>query len=486
MEINFDISQATEDIIELDDRLLVLRLDLGKLEASLERAFAPITATVVPMLNTAVRALTDFVNGAGQVISALFGQVQTETVKTTKVTSGAVKGALADFDRLDRLSLGSGSSTVTVTVPGELKAIPERFQQIADRIREILRPLQEIDLSAACGAFEDLQAAVTPLTRSLFSGLEWVWFNLLTPMAAWGAEQALPAFLNTLSAGMGVLSAAVGAAKPLLSWLWTELLKPLGQWAGQTLLSALTALEGHLNSLSQWLTGLQPKTESFTGCLSGLREGFAALCSGFGLFNSQYGMLGTGLGLLAQLAQSLGLSFQTVASAVDTVRQRVSGLLTALTPGFKAAANALIGVVNTALGAIEGVINSMVSILNSIRIDIPNWVPGVGGKRFSMNLGYVELPQVPALAQGAVLPANRPFLAMVGDQRSGTNIEAPLSTIEEAVANVLGGSLEGQDASNRLLAQILTAIENIRVGDDTIGKAARRYEQRMAVMGGVL
>ena len=41
------------------------------------------------------------------------------------------------------------------------------------------------------------------------------------------------------------------------------------------------------------------------------------------------------------------------------------------------------------------------------------------------------------LAQGAVLPPNQPFLAMVGDQKTGTNVETPLSTIEEAVANVL-------------------------------------------------
>lgn len=44
---------------------------------------------------------------------------------------------------------------------------------------------------------------------------------------------------------------------------------------------------------------------------------------------------------------------------------------------------------------------------------------------------------IPALARGAVLPANRPFLAIVGDQTSGTNVEAPLSTIKQAVRDVL-------------------------------------------------
>jgi hypothetical protein len=44
---------------------------------------------------------------------------------------------------------------------------------------------------------------------------------------------------------------------------------------------------------------------------------------------------------------------------------------------------------------------------------------------------------VPQLASGAVIPPNAPFLAVLGDQRRGTNIEAPLSTIQEAVANVM-------------------------------------------------
>lgn len=48
-----------------------------------------------------------------------------------------------------------------------------------------------------------------------------------------------------------------------------------------------------------------------------------------------------------------------------------------------------------------------------------------------------NIPSIPRLAQGAVLPANKPFLAMVGEQRHGTNVEAPLGTIKQALAEVL-------------------------------------------------
>jgi len=481
-----EVLEAAEAVEKLDDRLLVLRFNLGKLEAALQRAFAPVAATVVPWLNTAVQALTDFVNGAGQVIAALFGGVQVEAAKTVRVTGRAMKRALADFDQLDRLSFGGGGGSSSYTVPAQLKAIPAQYRAIADQIKKILEPLGAIDFSAACAAFGRLKAAIEPLTRGLFAGLEWAWFNLLTPMAAWGAEQALPVFLDALAAGLGVLGAAINAARPVLSWLWENLLKPMGQWAGQTLLSALQALTGHLNNLAQWLGTLQPAMTVFTQKLSTLRQGFLDLCGGLGLFQSRQGTVGVGLSTLSQLAQNLGLRLQTVASAVGAVSSHLKTMLTSLTPAFKTVANTAIGVINTALSGIEGAINAMVSVLNSLRIDIPKWVPVVGGKKFSMGLSYVDLPAVPYLAKGAVLPANKPFLAMVGDQRHGTNIEAPLATIQEAVADVMGAGSAAQLDTNRLLSQILTAIAAIEVGDDTIGRAARRYESRMALMGGAL
>lgn len=75
-----------------------------------------------------------------------------------------------------------------------------------------------------------------------------------------------------------------------------------------------------------------------------------------------------------------------------------------------------------------------------------------------------EPPLIPKLAAGAVLPPNKPFLALLGDQKSGTNVEAPLSTIEEAVENVLSrrGGAEGP----------VTII--LRVGEQTLGRAVLR------------
>lgn len=69
----------------------------------------------------------------------------------------------------------------------------------------------------------------------------------------------------------------------------------------------------------------------------------------------------------------------------------------------------------------------------------------VGGIKLGGNT--LKTGNLPHLATGAVIPPNQQFLAILGDQRSGTNIEAPLSTIEQAVQNVfdrnsVGGNQE--------------------------------------------
>lgn len=53
--------------------------------------------------------------------------------------------------------------------------------------------------------------------------------------------------------------------------------------------------------------------------------------------------------------------------------------------------------------------------------------------------------QIPRLASGSVIPPNREFLAVLGDQKSGTNIEAPLDTIVQAMQIALGNSGGGRN-----------------------------------------
>ena len=93
-------------------------------------------------------------------------------------------------------------------------------------------------------------------------------------------------------------------------------------------------------------------------------------------------------------------------------------------------------VIGAIYSAIAGVVNGLGGIVEAV------------GNLIGQEWGFsmpTHPPQIPYLAQGAVLPANKPFLAMVGDQKHGTNVEAPLATIQEALANVLAQQGMGGD-----------------------------------------
>lgn len=104
------------------------------------------------------------------------------------------------------------------------------------------------------------------------------------------------------------------------------------------------------------------------------------------------------------------------------------------------------------------------------------------------NTMYAATPEIPMLAKGAVIPPNQKFLAVLGDQRHGTNIEAPLETIQEAVALVMDdmvqSNLVGFEGVISVLQEILEAVMGIEIGDQVIADAVQRYQRKMAVVRG--
>lgn len=107
----------------------------------------------------------------------------------------------------------------------------------------------------------------------------------------------------------------------------------------------------------------------------------------------------------------------------------------------RSAVNWVINMINGLLSGLQNMINNIVNGINSLlSFDIPDWVPFVGGKSLEVNLHNISIPQIPTLAQGAVIPPNRQFLAMLGDQSSGVNVEAPLDTIKQALVEALAES----------------------------------------------
>ena len=177
-------------------------------------------------------------------------------------------------------------------------------------------------------------------------------------------------------------------------------------------------------------------------------------------------------------------------AAWDSIVQIFTGIWEGIVGYFKPPLNAIIGFINGLISAIVNAVNFVIRAVNKLSIDIPNWdiFGSLAGQTFGLNIPLVSSCEIPYLAQGAVLPANRPFMAIVGDQRHGTNVEAPLATIQEAVAIVMedqtAAIVAGFNASIGIQRELLSAVLGIRIGDEVIGRAADRYFAKRAAMGG--
>ena len=166
------------------------------------------------------------------------------------------------------------------------------------------------------------------------------------------------------------------------------------------------------------------------------------------------------------LGEALNAFFQNVENIWNSIKQIFNGIVTFISGVFagdwekawegikdifegvfkafealaKAPLNAVIGAINGLIGGVESGLNKIIEMINDIDFDIPDWVPVFGGKSFDINIPKVKSVKIPYLAQGAVIPPNAPFMAVLGDQRRGTNIETPEDLLRKVVREESGRS----------------------------------------------
>ena len=149
--------------------------------------------------------------------------------------------------------------------------------------------------------------------------------------------------------------------------------------------------------------------------------------------------------------------------AWTAVSDFVSDIWESITDTIETAINGIIGLVNGMISAIVDGVNGVIGVLNGFGFDVPEWAQDkLGVERVGFNIDPITAPQIPYLAQGAVIPANHEFLAVLGDQTNGTNIEAPLATIQQALAEVMEAYTGQQDITIRFagdLAQLARVLK---------------------------
>ena len=155
--------------------------------------------------------------------------------------------------------------------------------------------------------------------------------------------------------------------------------------------------------------------EVFLNSFKGIFNSIKQICSGFVTFLK-------------------GVFTGNVDMALKGILKILRGAANLIYSIFKAPVNMVIALFNGLNRAIINAINGLVDGLNHIKV--PDWVPGIGGK--GINLSHANYKRIPYLAQGAVIPAGNPFLAVLGDQRKGNNLELPENLLRKIVSEESG------------------------------------------------
>ncbi len=199
----------------------------------------------------------------------------------------------------------------------------------------------------------------------------------------------------------------------MLKALWEDVLLPLAEWIIDTLLPVLLPI---INQI----------------------------------FNDSIGLAEWMIDIVGNLADVISNAVGLVA---DLLRGDWSGAWEHAKNIVKSVWDAITGTIKRAVESITGWINTILSLFDKAESKKNSFGSGDSGQNYSTrsysmrsiqspyaaNPSYAALSStpIPRLATGAVIPANKEFLAVLGDQKHGTNVEAPLDTIRQAQKEAL-------------------------------------------------
>ena len=269
--------------------------------------------------------------------------------------------------------------------------------------------------------------------------------------------------VNTLTIIAGLLAAGIGISLLTGSWI------PLLIAGFLAALVALVSFTGHGEELIQGLKNIIDGFGKFfkgvfTGDMKLAVEGIKQIWEGMkqtwnAIVNSikdAWNMFITWLQskspLLASIFQTYGKFVSDVCKNIKDILKGVIDFIVGVFTGdwtkawegvteiFKGIWNNIVAIIEAAINFLIDGINLLISALNTIHFEIPDWVPLIGGKSFGISIPLVSQVALPRLAEGAVIPPNREFMAVLGDQKSGTNIETPLETMVQAFKQAMNES----------------------------------------------
>ena len=363
------------------------------------------------------------------------------------IVGGVASTAIYVLADLFTWACGIGTDAINGVLIPALDLLLQIWQDLMSGIKTAWDTYGQPLMDGVILAFQNLEdlatllweAIVKPILQNLISVLQQLWSSHLKPL--WD----------------DILLLVASVANCLLD-LWNNLLAPVAKWIIATFGPAFAEVFNAIADVVGVAVGaIADAIDLAVVVLRGLTDFLSAVFRG-----------------------NWDAAWQAIGNTVSTVWDK-------MTNAIKTAVNGIIAFINRMISAVVTGINAVINALNGLSFDLPELF---GGGHVGFNISTLTAPQIPYLAQGAVIPANREFLAVLGDQSHGTNVEAPLDTIKQAVAEVMedlqAGQMAGFEAVVAVLREILSAVYGIELTDEDVGRAVQRWQRKqLTATGGV-
>ena len=441
-------------------------------ETTIKPQFGKLFDAIAPALPAIQTKVQEAFSGLSGIASQAFSGLKTNIEKIF-ANVGTLAGPLGNYFTVQLPELISAGITSIGTI---LLGLFDTFNLVFGDIIDIAAEFADGFLSSALPVLTEFgtqsMITLTQVFKDVKKIFDAVWSEGIAPFferiakywnEAWASVKKVwdargkPIFdgIRGVFKNMGeiLMNVWTGLIKPVwdnfmqsLDWLWEQHLKPLWDNVLEFVASLVECATNIYNNviapIFKWVQGylypiLANTINTIWNIISDVAGFFMDIISS---------IIQACTGVTEFLSGVFTLDFQR---ALDGLQEITNSFANAGIALFEGAVNIIIDLINGMINGVVAGINVVINALNSIKFDVPDWVPIWGGKHFGINLSSLTAPQIPKLsiprlATGAVIPPNREFLAVLGDQSQGTNIEAPLETIKQAFREALAESGSGK------------------------------------------
>lgn len=371
-------------------------------------------------------------------------------------------------------------------------------------------------------SISNLTSTFAPILESIGNVLEWIYNNIVLPMLKWVIEVGLPTVINLVSDLAGFFAdhqsivesfgaALIGAfAATKIAGLASSIVKSISGIIAITkgLITLMAGTGGIMGGIKAIATAIGPGgifVAAVTACIAigvllyknwdKIKEAAGAVWSW--IKDKTIAFVDGIKSKLSNLAEKIVSIWNGIKSSAkekwsaiwSTIKEVVKRIVDGIVDKFKGARdkvvdtfegiknkvkeifNKVIGIVNGAIGTVNGAISGIESAFSFGPWKVPT---PFGSKTIGFSASFPRVPTIPYLAKGAVIPPRSEFLAVLGDQKQGNNIETPEALLRKIVREESGGQQSG--GNYRFTAQINRRtvfdeiIEEAKLRRDTSGR----------------